>query len=1252
LLNGLSEPLPSPEDLQLGQALEEFLAAQEAGQKPNRKEFCARFPEIAGRLAECLAGLDFVNAAARELDPCDPVPAPAAAGLAGGTRLGDYHLLREVGRGGMGIVYEAEQISLGRRVALKVLPLATALDPRHLQRFKNEAQAAACLHHPHIVPVYAVGSEGGVHYYAMQFIDGQTLAAAIRDLRLGAGLAEAGQPVSVAWPPDTPLPGPGPRQATARPASPTGVHTGSEARSTAILSSDGSRRSSAFFRSAARLALQAAEALEHAHQQGVVHRDVKPANLLVDAGGHLWMTDFGLAFFQADGGLTQSGAVLGTLRYMSPEQALAKRGVVDHRTDIYSLGVTLYELLTLEVAFPGNERNELIRQVTQDDPRRPRRINPAIPHDLETIVLKAMAKEPEGRYATAQEMADDLGRFLGDEPIRARRAPFSQLFTKWVRRHPALVRSAAVLTVMAVVSLAVCTFLIWKAQREAEGQRVLAVRNLGLAREAVDEIYGKIDLWLAHVPQTELVQQQFLRKALQFYKQFAQETADSPTVRQKKAKTHQRIGEIHMRLGDLRASQREWDQARQLLDHLVAEFPRVPAYRQEHANCFVAQGLLHQAAGRPRRAEQDLRRARGIFQELCTLHPTDVICHLQLAACDNHLGMLLRSARRLREADQAFSRSLDLSRKLVVAAPQYRDMPSTVAKVSNNRANLLLDRIRELRAGRADWPVWATAAVGASACPGLSRSVAAAGLAASPRAEMAVYEGEAERCYRRATRILTRIVADHPTYADWRYDLGIAYHNLGWLFQHTGRQGQTAAEYRRARSHLERLVEEFPNISQYPNTLGGVLYHWAILLRDRGDQAGARPLLQRAVALHQAGVRALPTDADYRQRLWDDYQALTETLTALGDHPGAARVAQEWARFDAGRWQETLGAAQVLVRCIELARDDPTPGSSGHGAAVERYREAARKLLGQAVQNSGKDPAGQQAVAWFLIVCPDRPLRDAHRAVELARRAAEARPRGGLFWKTLGAAYYRLGDWKGAAAAIERGTALAGGKQDAHGFFQAMAYYRLGDPEQAARSYRKALHSVKDRWKDEQIRGLCREAAAVLGQPAPKPPANETARSNRFAGTLASTASDGTSCPVAGAPGSCPRDGTPTRKPPLQGGRAQCETAAAAFSPSGSRSAKRDRANGLSTGGTLPVAINSATRSPAAGPALNPYVPQPTSRRKPSTPSTRPMMGAKSGGMSHRPAHCRSTLTRASHGNSSSVWAAAFSRKRSVERML
>ena len=409
---------PTSQDAELARVLETCLADIESGRAVDLEELIADHPHIAERLQTCLDALNLVQQATVGMNSERLAPAPAVAV----GRLGDFDIIREVGRGGMGVVYEAQQVSLGRKVALKVLPFAATLDQRQLQRFLMEAQAAAILHHVHIVPIYSVGCERGVHYYAMQFIDGQTLAEAIAALRRTKAEEAGGIQSGVRL--DLP--------ADSAPTVPS-----------AALPTERSADSPGYFRSVARLGVQAAQALEHAHQLGVIHRDIKPANLLLDRAGDLWITDFGLARLRSHVEITMSGDAVGTLRYMSPEQALAKRALVDHRTDIYSLGSTLYEALTLQPAYPGTDRAEILQRISQGEPPLPRKINHFVPTELETIVLKAMAHEPERRYATAQELADDLTRFLDHRPIRAVRPGVRERLTKWAWRHRTILAAVA-----------------------------------------------------------------------------------------------------------------------------------------------------------------------------------------------------------------------------------------------------------------------------------------------------------------------------------------------------------------------------------------------------------------------------------------------------------------------------------------------------------------------------------------------------------------------------------------------------------------------------------------------------------------------------------------------------------------------------------------------------------------------------------------------------------------------------------------
>jgi serine/threonine-protein kinase len=357
----------------LDRLVEELTRKPQAGEPVDLKAVARAHPEYAEPLQRLLPALEMLADLGQSVASEAPCNEPAGSGpdTAGeGGSLGDFRLLREVGRGGMGVVYEAEQISLRRRVALKVLPFAAALDPRQIQRFQVEAQAAACLHHPHIVPVHGVGCERRVHYYAMQLIDGQSLAAMIGELRRQGGLDPADGPsAGLAAISTTTLAnrllsgdaadrteGPGtnsPALSVARVPSAPEPPTPPTGRARSAGSSTHTRD---YVRAAARLALEAAEALDYAHDQGIIHRDIKPGNLMLDAAGRLWVTDFGLAQARGDDRLTLSGDVLGTLRYMSPEQALGRRVAIDGRTDIYSLGVTLYKLMTLRPAVDGRNR--------------------------------------------------------------------------------------------------------------------------------------------------------------------------------------------------------------------------------------------------------------------------------------------------------------------------------------------------------------------------------------------------------------------------------------------------------------------------------------------------------------------------------------------------------------------------------------------------------------------------------------------------------------------------------------------------------------------------------------------------------------------------------------------------------------------------------------------------------------------------------------------------------------------------------
>jgi serine/threonine protein kinase/WD40 repeat protein len=465
----------------VGPLADEFLERHRRGEQPSVADYAERYPQHAERIKQLFPMLLTMEAAGGASLGATVANGPAAA-FAGPhvDRVGGYRLLREIGRGGMGIVYEAEQVALGRHVALKVLPLHAARDGSGLERFRQEAKAAARLHHTNIVPVYEVGQEDDACFYAMQFIAGQPLDQVLDELRRlrAAGDRAPVRPSgegSVAHSLLAGLSAPPPPSAGATP-------------STASLTLPGHTEPSsvstdrgAYYRSVARVGVQVAQALDYAHKEGVIHRDVKPSNLLLDADGRVWVTDFGLA--KTDGtALTQTGDIVGTVRYMAPERF---NGWSDPRSDVYSLGLTLYEMLALRPAFEGSEQMQVMQQVLHEEPPTLRRIDPRLPRDLETVVAKTIDKEPSRRYQTAAELGADLQRFLDDRPILARRIALPERAWRWGKRNPALAVAAA-LTAAALFAVTVVSAWFAVAQaRSAEEQKRLSEELRG-ANEKLD----------------------------------------------------------------------------------------------------------------------------------------------------------------------------------------------------------------------------------------------------------------------------------------------------------------------------------------------------------------------------------------------------------------------------------------------------------------------------------------------------------------------------------------------------------------------------------------------------------------------------------------------------------------------------------------------------------------------------------------------------------------------------------------------
>jgi eukaryotic-like serine/threonine-protein kinase len=399
-------------DHRLDEVVTAYMKAVEAGQPPDRDQLLAEYPDLADELAAFFAADSQVNRAAAHLRVDADAPTTGLATTPAGPGMkveyfGDYHLLEEVGRGGMGVVYKALQETLNRTVALKMILSGQLANDTDVRRFRAEAEAAAKLDHPGIVPVYEVGQHDGHHYFSMAFVEGTSLAR-----RLAQGL-------------------PAPREA-------------------------------------AELTRKVAEAVAYAHVEGVVHRDLKPANILIDQSGQPRLTDFGLAKrVEGDSGLTSTGQILGTPSYMPPEQASGRGDAVGPLSDVYSLGAVLYCLLTGRPPFQADNPLDTLMQVLQREPVAPRQMNPAIPRDLETICLKCLQKEPQKRYPSARDLAADLGRFLDGRPIMARPVGPVERTWRWCRRNPAVAGLMTTVALALVVGTAVSTWFGIEARRNA-----------------------------------------------------------------------------------------------------------------------------------------------------------------------------------------------------------------------------------------------------------------------------------------------------------------------------------------------------------------------------------------------------------------------------------------------------------------------------------------------------------------------------------------------------------------------------------------------------------------------------------------------------------------------------------------------------------------------------------------------------------------------------------------------------------------
>jgi serine/threonine protein kinase len=822
---------------------EEFVQRYRLGERPAISEYTEKYPELAGELQEILAALVLIEEHGRaQVEPGPESVSHAQADSPAPVQLGDYRVLREIGRGGMGVVYEAVQESLGRHVALKVLPSHALLDGVRLKRFQHEAQAAARLHHTNIVPIFGVGTVEGVHFYAMQFIQGRGLDEVISELRQLKHQERKGSPLTV-------IEGDG---------SPAQLASASGGNLSTI--SDTPR----FYRSVAALGAQVAEALDHAHRHGVLHRDIKPSNLLLDAAGAVWITDFGLAKADGTEELTHSGDLVGTLRYMAPEQM---RGKGDARADIYSLGSTLYELVTLRPAFDAPDRAALIRQIVQDEPARPRKLDARIPRDLETIVLKAMAHDPASRYATAAEMAADLRRFLDDKPIAARPVGLPERLWRWCVRRPALAGLAGGLLLSLTVGVAgilwqwgraethlrevvrqqgIAENMLGVAQQqrqraednfqEASNQRIIAEQRAAeaeasyqVAREAVNELSTVSEHELFTQPGLQPVRLQLLIRAQEFHQKRLAGRDEDVVARRDLAQSYLQLARLKHNLGPTGEVADAYKKAIAVLTPIEGDRTTTILLARAENSLGLEQINQHDRAA----ARVTLGQARQRIDRLLADDANNRSAEATLAGIFNNLGYLMSMSaeipreERFEEAIELHKQSLAIYRRLAADNPKDLSLQFSVSSVLGNMARR--------------------------------------------HQSLARYE-EARALLEEDLRIRKDLLRRQPKSLELQRDLAVTLNALGDVIRDSDdlppleRLRQAIFYYEQSLDRQERLVRANPAVLVYRRDLGNTTENFADLYFRHGDIQRALEWRRRDITAWDACLTLEPGNAEERAR--------------------------------------------------------------------------------------------------------------------------------------------------------------------------------------------------------------------------------------------------------------------------------------------------------------------------------------------------------------------------------------------------
>jgi serine/threonine-protein kinase len=760
-----------------------------------------------------------------------------------------YRRLRPHAHGGLGEVYLALDEELHREVAVKEIRLAYADDPHSRASFLLEGEVTGRLEHPGIVPVYGLGTHpDGRPYYAMRFIKGESLRDAIHRFHASA----------------TPLAGPRLLELRGLLGRLVGV----------------------------------CNAVAYAHSRGVLHRDLKPGNVMLGPFGETLVVDWGLARVQSEAEpaprsehrlvlssaqgshVTLGQTVVGTAAYMSPEQAEGNQEKLGPASDVYSLGATLYELLTGRPPFVAGDLDTEFTAVKRGAFPPPRQVRPSVPPALEAVCLKAMYLDPGQRYASATALADDIERWLADEPVRAYREPLLVRLGRWERRHRSLVASATVLLLTAVVSLAVSSVLIGLEQARTRRAHERADANFRTAQKAVDEMLTEVaEEQLAYEPRMEQKRRNLLTRARRYYQTFLEQGANDQHLRAETARAHRRLGDIARQLDDLGQARGEYEQAIALLDDLTARSPR-PDLLLELADAHNFLGEVHRLGHDRADAVADYQRSLAVLDRLKSDDQPGA--RERRARCQYNLGIVLKERHEFQKAVDTFDQAIALFAKL---ATDPRRQP----QVHQHLARAYLNR----------------------------------GTALRPLGRL----GDAEKDYDRAIVLLQDLLCEHEHVPDYRHELGVACLNLGNVYRRQGRLSDASRTHRRAQELFEQLVRNHPAVGAYQadlatacNSRGTTLYVASEFLVPSSALLPRGPSATGAWALAQCA-------RSEAGREWKKARDLLDRLVQKQDLPryrGLRGVVNgnlgEWHLFE-GRAEEALWALVLAISDLSWAID-------------------------------------------------------------------------------------------------------------------------------------------------------------------------------------------------------------------------------------------------------------------------------------------------------------------------------------------